>query len=315
MGKLVNEQYLTKFSIEYQVPDLNFLATELLGVLPVKVASAPYIVWDRAPMKLLEDDASYHAPAPEFDLKRDREPVLYSCQLKRGKSFVNDEEEKANKDWTSLTEDAVADIKRGMLLKREYDFVTNLLESDISGTSGDYHATPTVKWNASSGTITIEKDIRDAIKACEDNCLMTPNIIVIPKQVWDEIIMDETLRDLFTLIPGRKNQDIELSSIMKLLFDNFKQIYIPNIKYDTAGKKKTPSLSNIYGNNVTMLYRNPGRPGTKAFTWGLYFEYESFKTKQWREEDPEGTWVRLSTSYDMKETARSARYTLKDVIS
>jgi hypothetical protein len=314
MGKIVNEKYLDKFSIEYKLPDLNFLADELLDVIDVGVQSAPYNVWDRPPLKLLEDEASYHAPAPEFDLKREREPVLYSCQLKKAKNFVNDEEEKANKDWTSLTEDAVIDLKRGMLLKKEYSFVNNLLESDIDGTSGTYHTTPTVKWNASSGTIIIEKNIRDAIKTFETNCLMTPNILVIPKQVWDGIVMDATLRNLWLLVPGRKNQDIELSSIMKLLFDNFKKIYIPNIKYDTAGKKATPSLSSMYGNHVTMLYKNPGRPGPKAFTWGMLFRYEKLKTKQWREEDPEGTWVRLSYSEDKKETARVARYTLKNVI-
>ena len=315
MADYINQKYLDKFTVDTEPPEMRFIGEQLLTEVPVKLAAGKVVKWDKFSSKQIDSKVGVRSPAKEFQVVRTKgTDGTYSTDLHYLKDLVTDREKEEYQDFTSLAEDTITGLKKLLRIEREIE-VAALAHSNIAGTSGTYHFTPTVKWNATTGTIIVEKDIRTAIAAFKANALIKPNTLVLPETLWDEIVMDSTLRNTLTLVPGRPKQDIKLSSILNFLFDNFENIYIPNGLYDTAAKGQTESLTDIWGNHVVLLYVKKGKGTTRSFTWGGRYIKQNWQVTQIPEKDPEGMWYRVGYEDDIQEVCATARYVIKDARS
>ena len=307
MATYVNSKILDRFVLDYEPPEEKFIADEILTTVPVKELSAKYAIFQRHPSKPSDDAIGHKSETQKMDTGRTKTESNYSTESRGLKDLINDEEAKVYKSFMDLAKDSAYELKRQLLLNKEIRVAALVA-------AGSHSATPAVKWDADTGTIAIEKDLRNAISTFADQSGVLPNTLIIPKQVWDVVVTDSTLRDIWKLVPGRSNQDIKLSSLMKLLFDNFKKVLIPNSRYDTTKKNKTASLSRIWTDTVSLIYTVP-RATAKTFTWAARFEKQGMKTKNWGNEDPEGTWIKISYEEDIKEVCATALYNLTNCLS
>jgi len=316
MATFVNNKYLTKFVIDNEPEGFKFISDELFTEVPVTQIAGTYKNWARHSSKLINTEAAIRAEANRQEQIRAITDGTYAIQNERVKDIAVNAEADTLKDWVNLQKDILLGLKKGFQIVKEYN-THELAMNGISGASGTYHFTPTIKWDATNATV--EADIRLAIKTFENNALISPNVLVIPKQVWDSIIMDATLRNVFLLVPSRRDQNVKLSSLMQLLFDNFDKILIPNSKYDTAAKGVTESMDWIWESDskssVELFYVKPGKGTKRTFTWASKFKKTDLKVKQWASEDPDGTWIRLERNEQIKQVCPTARYVIYDVLT
>ena len=306
MATYVNSKILDKFTVDYEPPEQKFISDEILTKVPVAEVSGRYAIFQRLPSKPSDDIIGHKSSTPQLETGRIKTEGTFACEVRGHKDLINDDEAKVYKNFMDLAKDTSYALKKQLLINREQAIAALIA-------AGSYSATPSVKWDAASAVV-IEKNIRDAIAAFENQSGVIANTMIIPKQVWDVVVMDGTMRNIWLLVPGRSDQNIKLSSLMKLLFDNFTKILIPNARYDTTKKGKTESLSRIWTDTVSLLYTVP-QGTSKTFTWASKFERQAWKTKNWANEDPEGTWIKLSYEEDRKQVCATALYNLTDVLT
>lgn len=304
MANFINSKLLAKLSIDYTPPEQNYIADEILTTIPVVDVAGKYAIFAKHPSKQSDDTIGVKSETSKLDTGRLKTEGTFACEDHGHKDLVTDKEASVYGDFANLAEEAAYALKKQLLLNKEIT-VAALVTASI------YNIGPAPKWDGTNPTI--EKDIRAGIAAFESQSGVSPNTIIIPKEVWDKIVMDPTLRDIWKLVPS-VSKDIKLSSVLALLFDNFKKVLIPNAKKDTALKGLTETLTPIWTDKVTLLYTVP-RGTTRTFTWAAKFQKNDLKTKQWVNEDPEGTWIKLFYEDDKKVICPTACYNLLDVLT
>jgi len=306
MAQFVNERILDRLTIEYEPPELHYVWNELFTKVPVTLDAGKYAIFQKFGSKIVDDKIGVKSETPRLQIGRTKTDGTYAIEEHGLKDFVSEKEAKVYADFIDLGADTVYGLKKQLLINREKEAAT-LVNASSHGSGA---ISP--KWNGENPTI--EKNIRNAINAFEDLAGIVPNTIIIPYQVWNVIVMDSTLRDIWKLVPGRDDQSIKLSNLLKLLFDNFDMVLVPNGKYDTTKKGKTESLDYIWTDNVPLLYVKRGVGTPKTFTWGSRFLKRDWKSEQWENKDPKGTWMKISYEDDIKEVCSSACYLIEDVL-
>jgi hypothetical protein len=306
MATFVNQKYLDNYVEKVKSPVWNFIADEIMTTVPVTLDGGKYARYDRANMKPVDDRRGVKGDRGEFDPKAARlTDGSFTIEAHDLEHEVQDDEQDDSSEFTSLIEDAAVGLKTTMQITKEQEVAALVA-------AATYKTTPSPYWDGTSPTI--EKDIRTAITAFENQALVSPNTLVISKPVWDKIVMDSTLRNVWLLVPNRADQNIKLDSLMKLLFDNFSEIWIPNTKYDTAKKGKTQSYSWLWGNNVALIYNE--KHGTKnSFTWGSRFVKKTWYTTQWRPQGKESTKVAVTYKEDRQQVCSSCLYLLENCLT
>jgi len=305
MATYINLKLLDKLVIDYQPPAETFIAEKLLTPVPVQSVSDKYAVFAKYSSGLVDDQVGFKSTTGVYDVIRVPSEGTYACTEHALKDLITEKQKEAYGQWFDLVKEAAFGLKRQIMLNREYAIAT-------LAAAASYSTTPSTKWDAASG-VTIEADIRDAVQAFKDQCGIYPNTIVIPQEVWNVMVMDSTLRDVWTLIPNRKQQDINLASLIGMLFD-IPNVLVPNIQYATTGKGATESLSSVWTDNVYLVYVAP-RGTTKTFTWAANFIYRDWNTRVWDCEDPEGQYVKVSREDCPKEVCSTAIYALTNVLT
>ena len=84
---------------------------------------------------------------------------------------------------------------------------------------------------------------------------------------------------------------------------------------NTAVDGQTDSLSYVWGKHAVIAYVAP-KMGIKTLTAGLTFVYGTRTVKRWRDEDREGTYVRVGgDNYIQKIVAVGALYLVKNAVA
>jgi len=305
MANFVNSRYLDRVTIDYEPPQQHFIADLILTLVPVKQISGKIATFARFPSKESDDVMGIKTGSTKLNTGRIKTDGTYATERHGHFDIVTNREAEVYTDFTNLFQDTAYEIKKQCLINKEIAVAALIA-------AGSYSATPAIKWDAAN--CVIEKDLRDAIAAFNLQAGVDPNMLVIPKEVWDKIVMDSTLRAIWLLVPGRTDQNIKLSSLMQLLFDNFDNIVIPNARKDTTAKGVAESLTPIWTDTVSLLYRVP-RGTTKTFTWGGNYRKQDWKTRQWPNLNPIGTNIEVTREEDTKQVCATALYNLTDVLT
>ncbi len=306
MANYINPLVLSQFVVDHKFPEQKFIADEILTKVEVKETSAQYSTFAKYSAKKSDDEVAYKSSSSELDLMRMPVKASYTTRHHAHKVLVQKEDQNAYKSWMDLVAEQAYNLKRQLLLNKEIE-VKALVDA------GSYSSTPNPKWNGTNPTI--EKDISDAINAFKNNAGVRPNTLIIPAKVWRVVAMDSTLREIWKLVPSRADQDIKLSSLMKMLFENFTKILIPDVTYDTAEKGKPEVSTDLWGDTVSLIY-TVARGTRDTFTWATRFVKSELYTKTWDnpDKDIEGTWVKVGYEEDRKQVCATALYNLTDCL-
>lgn len=186
---------------------------------------------------------------------------------------------------------------------------------DNAGTAA---SAPSVKWDASSGVIIIEKAIDDAREAFVKKCGFEANAIVIPSEVAKAMKRDATIRDL------RKYTDPSLLVNGDLPANLWGlEVVIPGALANTAAPGVTQSISRVWlTDTVYLLHLNPSITGNgQAMTAAAQFRYanwgSAFQAFVWDDPDlsVKVTWVAVEVHQVEALVCTDAVYRIPDVLT
>ena len=184
--------------------------------------------------------------------------------------------------------------------------------------NGNAASAPTVKWDATSGTIKIEKDVDDAREAFLKKCGYEANLMVVPPHISKVMKRDSTIRDL------RKYTDPSLivngdlpSSLWGL------NIVIPGALNNTANPGAAQSVARVWADNtVYLLYVDPSMAQSGAvMTAVAQFRYSQwgypFGIYTWADPDPtvKVTWIAAEVCQVASVVCADAIYRIPTVLT
>ena len=185
----------------------------------------------------------------------------------------------------------------------------------VQATGSITNATPTVKWDASSGTITIEKDIDTGKEAVALACGFEPNVMVVPPAVAKVMKRDSTIRDLIRYTQSDLLVNGDLPPTMFNL-----RVVIPGAQVNSANAGVTQSVARIWSSDkVVLAYVNP-RPTQNTMAAGIQFRVRQggrldFVVTEYRVSGRKGQMVEVSVIQDEKRVCTDALYIINDVLT
>jgi len=167
---------------------------------------------------------------------------------------------------------------------------------DYSGAFSGHADTPSVKWDASSGTIVIEKNIDTWKEAMAAECGKEPNTIVIPPAVAKVVKRDSTVRELIKYTQDNLLVNGDLPPTMWNM-----RVLIPGSNKNSANLGQSESLARIWATKAVFLaYITPGQPGIDQLCLGFQpvvtgnGRANGYKISRWVNNDPEGEYIMVS---------------------
>ncbi|HOM26550.1 MAG TPA: hypothetical protein PLK41_04570 [Defluviitoga tunisiensis] len=304
MAIVLNNQILQKFALEYKPAEFKLGADRILTKIPVNITGGTFIIKPQFVPEYLDSTAGVYSESPTFRPEIKISTGTYETKTHRLKVPIL-EEEVENMNEIGMTDFAIEklkEIKTSLLLEEEYQ-VAQILSSTSNKT------TPSIKWDGNSPTI--EKDIQKAIDAFKDQAGIYPNKMIIPQVVWNVIMMDATLRELFKLIPARKEQDLDVTLIFNQRWNFLQEIIIVDASIKLT---KKGNATDIWSDNVYLIYSVPN--GTKStFSAIGKFIKKDWEVKRVKKEDPEGEDIILISQYDIQALCPNAVYKLENVLT
>lgn len=194
--------------------------------------------------------------------------------------------------------------------------VAALLKKVAAGTPGGLTsgAAPSVNWD--QDTATIEADIKLGVLAIYDLTGMLPNTIVIPYKVAYAMALQEDVRAILRADTTGSGVDyLTLGSrIIPAVIHGMRVVIPQGPQIDSSREGGTESISEIWGDDVRLLYTDP------SAGWGMpsvayLFRHTPKKVLRWRTVDPDVNYVREMERYDMKVVAADVGYEIQDVLS
>jgi len=298
----LNEKLLQKFAVEYTPGEFSLIADKVLTRVPVSQYSGTYLEWASYPARIYDDEVGDRTPAPEVGDSRTVTQKEFAVKPHRLRVVITKRDAETAADITDLASERIKHLKTSFLLKKEKTMVDLLSATSNSDT-------PSPKWDANGAKI--ENDIREAIAAFKENANVEPNTLIIPKPVWDKVVMDSTLREIWTLIPGRKDQNLSLESLFGMLFPNFKQVLIPEAKAVTT---LGGSPEDLWDDTVYFTYSVP-RGSTATFTALALFQKQDITIRTFSLDDPIAQVIVSEAEYSIATICSSAIYALTKVLT
>ncbi|HOJ16364.1 MAG TPA: hypothetical protein PLC43_04250 [Caldisericia bacterium] len=312
------EIVLTKWVAELKFPDFEFIADRVLTTVNVE-APGKYYIYQRRGLRKINDEVTIDGNSPTIEtggkyLEGTFAPTEYAIN-----TFIKvNENDVLGRPAQKRLEEKIKELTLNRRFNKEYQMKT-LLDSASNSES------ITTPWDSTSATI--EKDIRDLIKVFRDQAGVQPNAMIIPSNIWDKMIMDETLSNRWTLMPGRANQEnLDLERLLTILFKNFKYIFIPTCMYSSGNRGNETETDLWEGKTLYMLYLG-GSPqkmpngdiaqigAETTFTWASIFKKKNETVGSWLSPNGKIKYYELTEAYDMKLVCENAVLKVTNVVS
>ena len=177
-------------------------------------------------------------------------------------------------------------------------------------------ASPSVKWNAGSNT-TIIADVKAAKNAIHASTGTDPNLLVLPRDVFNALEVAPELLEKFKYTEGG---NVTLAQ-MRTLF-GVDEILVAGDLINSAAEGQTASLGGIWSDEAFLCYSNPSQD-IKALTFMRTFNWtamagsgpKGISTFTYPEDQIDSRVVRARQYTDEKIIASGAAYYLSNVLS
>lgn len=298
------DQALTNLSSGYH--PTGFVAEQVLPVMPVNFESDKYYVWGRQSAfqeyETLRADGT-ESKVVDFDL----EPQAYLAEEYALSTKVTDREV-ANADSVLRLRESKARRLQNLLLLDQEKRVSELLT-----TAGNFDGntdTPSIKWDATSGTITIEEDLDEAKEAVRQAIGAEPTDIIIPAAVAKVMKRNSSIREL---IKYTQDNLLVNGDLPPTLFNM--RVHIPGaISTDSAEGAASVTYNDVWGDNVVLVW-NGAQGALDTPHFGKIFRARPWLVKSWREEKKASEFIEVSVIQDEVLTSGVSGFLLTDVLS
>jgi len=301
---VVVDPALSNVSIRYT--NDNFIADLVLPMVKTAKQTGKYYVYDKANLRIDKTNRAAGSAANEIDFGV-APSGTFACDDHALKGFVADEiQDQADAALNPLV-DETETVTEKLLLDREQNAATLLTSSSnitqytaLSGTS---------QWSDYSNSDPIG-DIRTARTTIHQNTFKKPNTLIMGKQVWDMLVEHPQLIERVKY----SQLGVITEELVARLFQ-VEKVIVGEAGSNTANEGQADSLSYIWGKNAIVAYIAP-QVKIKMLTLGVTFTYSTRIVKRWRDEDREGTYVRVGNdNYVQKIVAAAAGYLIQTAIA
>ena len=301
---VVVDPALSNVSVKYS--NDTFIADIVLPMVKVAKQTGKYYIYDKANLRVDKTARSAGSAANEIDFGV-APTGTFACDDHALKGFVADEiQDQADAALNPLV-DETETVTEKLLLDRETNAAA-LLTSTANLTQNTTLA-GTSQWSDYSNSDPIG-DIRTARTTVHQNTFKKPNTIIMSKVTFD-ILMDHP-----QIIERIKYSQLGVvtAELMARVFQ-VERIVVAEAGSNTAAEGQTDVLAYVWGKDVIVAYIAP-QIKLKMLTLGVTFTYSTRIVKRWRDEDREGTYVRIGNdNYVMKIIAAAAGYLIKAAVA
>ena len=301
---VVVDPALSNVSIKY-TNDV-FIADLVLPMVKVAKQTGKYYVYDKSNLRVDKTARAAGSAANEIDFGV-APTGTFACDDHALKGFVADEiQDQADAALNPLV-DETETVTEKLLLDREINAAA-LLTSTATLTQNVTLAT-TAQWSDYSNSDPIG-DVRTARTTIHQNTFKKPNTLILGKQAFDILIEHPQIIERIKY----SQLGVVTAELLARVFQ-VEKVIVGEAGQNTAVEGQTDSLSYIWGKNAIVAYIAP-QIRIKMLTLGVTFTYSTRLVKRWRDEDREGTYVRIGNdNYVQKIIAAAAGYLIKNCVA
>ena len=302
--QVVVDPALSNVSIKYT--NSQFIADILLPTLPVKLQTGKYFIYDKSNLRIDKTNRAAGSPSNQVEFSMSFSGV-FACDDHALKGFVADEVQDQAEAIVDPLVDETENITEKLMLDREA--TAALLLQDTANLTQNITLSGTSRWDDYNNSDPVG-DIRPARTIIHQNTFKKANVIAMSKLVFEMLAEHPVFieRIKFSQL-GVVTEEL-MARVLKV-----DKIVIGEAGYNAANEGQADSLAYVWGKHCIVAYVAPS-VGPKTLTLGLTFTYKKRTVKRWRDEDAEGTYVRVgSDNYVQKIVAAPCGYLLKTVIS
>lgn len=302
---VVIDPALSNVSVKYS--NDTFIADLIFPTLKVAKQTGKYYIYDKSNLRRDKSNRSAGSPSNEIDFGLSLSAV-FSCDDHALKGFVADEVQDQAEVALNPLVDETETITEKLMLDREVALSTML--ADTAQVTQNTTLSGTSQWSDYSNSDPIG-DVRTARTTIHTNTFKKPNTMIMGKQVFDMLCEHPQIIERIKY----SQLGVVTAELMARVFQ-VEKILVGEAGYNTAAEGQTDSLSYVWGKHCVLAFINPKITGLKTFTLGLTFTYAMREVKRWRDEDREGTYVRVGKdNYVQKFIADTCGYLIKNAIA
>ena len=300
---VVVDPVLSNVSIKFS--NAEFIADRIMPILRVKKQTGVYYTYDKSNFR--RDTTLRAGGSPANEVEFGLSTSSFVCQDHALKEFVDDlVRDQADAPLNPMI-DATENLTEKMMIDREKTLA--LVMADTGELSKNTTLSGTDQWDDYTNSDPIT-DVRTARTSVHTNTFKKPNTLVLSKEVFD------ILADHPQIIERIKYSQLGVitEELMARVFQ-VERILVGEAGENTATEGATDVLAYIWGKHAQIVYVSP-RVGIKMLTFGVTFTYKSRQVKRWRDEDREGTFIRVGQdNYVQTIITDLAAYLIKNAIS
>lgn len=300
---VVIDPALSNVSVRYT--NGSFIADQIFPVVKVSKQTGKYYIYDQSNLRADATLRAAGSPSNEVDFGLSTASFIAEDHALKG--FVADEiQDQAEASLNPLADEAEL-LTDKLQLDREVNLAAILTatasvtqNTTLSGTS---------QWSDYNNSDPIG-DVRTARTTIQAATFRRANTLILGQQVFDVLVdhPDIIERVKYSAL-GVISEEL-LARVFQL-----EKVFVGSAGKNTAVEGQTDSLSYVWGKNAVVAYVAP-KMGIKTLTAGLTFEYGTRSVKRWRDEDREGTYVRVGgDNYIQKIVAVGALYLIKNAVA
>jgi len=299
---VVVDPVLSNVSIRYSNED--FVWNRVMPVFPVGKQSGKYYKYDKANLRAVDTERAGGSPANEVEYGLSTDSVFANDHAL--KEFVDDQvRDQADQALNPLI-DATEDVTERLQIGTEKALATTM--ADTTTITQNTTLSGTDQWSDFSNSDPIG-DVRTGMQTVRKAIGRKPNTLLLGQEVFDK------LQDHTDIIERIKYSQLAATTeeLLARIF-NVERVIVASSIENTAHEGAADSLGYIWGKHAWILYVAPQRR-LKTITFGWTFTWKDRVTKRWRDEDREGTYVRVNWNYDQKIVAAEAAYLIKNAVA
>lgn len=300
---VVVDPVLSNVSIKFS--NETFIADVVMPVVRVSKQTGKYYTYDKA--NLRRNKTLRAAGSPSNEVEFGLSTASYSCDDHALKGFVADEIQDQAEAALNPLVDETENITEMLMIDKEKALST--IMADTAQLTQNTTLSGTDQWSDYTNSDPIG-DIRTARTTVHKNTFRKPNTLVLGKETYDVLV------DHPQIIERVKYSALGVITpeLLARVFQ-LERVIIGEAGENTAKEGQTDSLGYIWGKHAWVLYISP-RVSLKTLTFGWTFTYKTRQVKRWRDEDREGTYVRVGQdNYDHKIVAATAAYLVKNAVA
>lgn len=301
---VVIDPALSNVSVKYT--NETFIADRILPVLRVTKQTGKYYIYDKSNLRVDQTDRAAGSPSNEVGYSLSLS-AAFLCEDHALKGFVADEVQDQAEAALNPLVDETEIITEKLILDREIKAAALLLST--ANITQNVTLAGTDQWSDYSNSDPIG-DVRTARTTIHAATFKKPNKLIMGKQVFDVLVDHPQVLERVKY----SQLGIVTAELLARLFQ-VEEVIVGEAGKNTANEGQTDVLAYVWGKDVLLAYVAP-RVALKQVTLGYTFTYGTRTAKRWRDEDREGTYVRIGgDNYVQKLVAAACGYLIKAAVA